>query len=398
MSTFFAGAGSALIGGGLSLAGGLLGGGGNQGPSQSQLDYNAQRTERTDQGYLNAGMARQLAAVLGPAEAKKYLQGTLPRDQFERLFGRSAGAIDRTAVQTERDRLTSQLAPYRTGTGNGFKDREAYAAGVDTAKASARLRELDAMLASGQDGGAVGELDSAAWDAQGPGVFGEYQDLATQAGQQGQQVLDAYGGDTNRLLGMARGNEAIASQYGRGEAERINRDYDRSLKGNNRSTEATLLGRGLGASTTLTNQKRANTMRNEEGRQGALGALSKSQVDRRMAARGDTIRLLGGRLAGGTQLQMGNQDRTLGMQQQALGLKTNLLTSGATNPWLGRSPGASYTPGIAPAQQRTDWGNTIGGIGGTLLGYGLNNLANGSSGGGLGTLSNGIEIQGPVNR
>lgn len=393
--SFFSGTGAALLGGGLSLAGGLLGGG-DQGPSQSQLDYNAQRTERTDQGYLNAGMARQLAAVLGPAEARRILQGTMPRQQYERLFGRAAGAADVAAATRERDTLMGQLAPYRTGSGNGFRDREAYAAGIDTAAASARLAELERMIQTGQDAGVAGEIDQAAWDAQGPGVFSDYQNLATQAGQQGQQVIDAYGNDTNRLLGMARGNEAIANQYGRGEAERINRDYDRALKGNNRSTQATLLGRGLGSSTTLTNQMRANTMRNEEGRQGALSALSKSQVDRRMAARGDTIRLLGGRLAGGTQIQMGNQDRSLGMQQQALGLKTNLLTGGTTNPWLGRSPGASYTPGIAPAQQRTDWGGAIGGIGGTLLGYGLNNLVTGSGGaGGLGTLPNGVEIQGP---
>ena len=392
---------AAVAGAGISVAGGLLSssGGGSAGPSQSQLDYTAQRTERTDQGYLNAGMARQLAAVLGPTEARRILQGTMPRQQYERLFGRAAGPADVASATRERDTLMGQLAPYRTGTGNGFRDREAYAAGVDTQGASARLAELERLIQTGQDAGVVGELDQTAWDAQGPGVFGEYQNLATQAGQQGQQVLDAYGGDTNRLLGMARGNEATASQYGRGEAERINRDYDRSLKGNNRSTQATLLGRGLGASTTLTNQMRANTMRNEEGRQGALGALSKSQIDRKMAARGDTIRLLGGRLAGGTQLQMGNQDRTLGMQQQALGLKTNLLTGGATNPWLGRSPGSSYTPGLAPAPQRTDWGNAITGVGSTLLGYGLNNLANTAGGTrGLGTLSNGVDIQGPVNR
>ena len=391
----------AAVAGGVVAAGGALlssQSGGSAGPSQSQTDYNAQRTERTDQGYLNAGMARQLAAVLGPTEARRILQATMPREQFDRLFGRAGGAADVSAATRERDTLMAQLAPFRTGSGNGFRDREAYAAGVDTAAATARLAELDRMILTGQDAGVVGELDGAAWDAQGPGVFGEYQSLATQAGQQGQQVLDAYGVDTNRLLGMARGNEAIANEYGRGEAERINRDYDRSLKGNNRSTQATLLGRGLGASTTLTNQMRANTMRNDEGRQDALGALSKSQVDRRMAARGDTIRLLGGRLAGGTQLQMGNQDRSLGMQQQALGLKTNLLTGGATNPWLGRSPGASYTPGIAPAPQRTDWGGAISGIGSTLLGYGVNNLVSGSGGGRTG--SNGInypnDFTGPI--
>ncbi len=376
MSGFWAGAGSALIGGGLSLAGGLLGGE-DKGPSQSQLDFNAQRTERTDQGYLNAGMARQLAAVLGPTEARRFLQGTLPREQFDRLFGRSGGAIDRTAIQRERDTLAGQLAPYRTGTGNGFKDREAYAAGVDTAKASARLRELESMLSTGQDPGAVGEIDSAAWDAQGPGVYSEYQNLATQAGQQGQQVIDQYGRDTKQLLGMSRGVEGLANQYGRGEAERINRDYSRDLVGSNRLTQGTLLGRGLGSSTILTQQLGANAQRNQEGRERALSDLGNRQIDRKMSARGDTVRLLGGRLSGGTQLQMGNQDRTLGMQQQALGLKTNLLTGSTTNPWLGRSTG-SYNPGIAPQSQGTDWGNAITGIGSSLLGYGLNNLANGS--------------------
>jgi len=367
---------AAVAGGAIAVGGSLLSsGGGSQGPSQSQMDYNAQRTERTDQGYLNAGMARQLAAVLGPAEAKKYLQGTLPRDQFERLFGRAGGAIDRTAIQRERDTLTSQLAPYRTGTGNGFKDREAYAAGVDTARSAARLRELEAMLSSGQDPGAVGELDSAAWDAQGPGVLGDYQNLATSAAAQGQEALDQYGRDSKSLLGMYRGVEGLANQYGRGEAQRINTDYDRELTGANRLTQATMIGRGLGASTTLTQQMGANTQRNSEGRQRALGDLGNRQIDRKMAARGDTVRAAGARMAGGTQLMLGNQDRTLGMQQQALGVKTNLLTGSATNPWLGRSPGSSYTPGIAPSAPRTDWGNAITGVGSTLLGYGLRNLA-----------------------
>lgn len=390
--SFFAGTGAALLGGGLSLAGGLLGGK-DQGPSQSQLDYTAQRQERTDQGYLNAGMARQLAAVLGPAEARRILQGTMPREQFERLFGRSGGAIDRAAIQRERDTLAGQLAPYRTvgkdgkPVGNGFKDREAYAAGVDTAKGAARLRELEAMLASGQDPGVVGEIDPAAWDAQGPGVYSDYQNLATQAGQQGQQVIDQYGRDTQRLLGMSRGVEALANQYGRGEAERINRDFSRDLVGSNRLTQGTLLGRGLGSSTILTQQLGANTQRNAEGRERALSDLGNRQIGLKMGARGDTVRLLGGRLAGGTQLQMGNQDRTLGMQQQALGLKTNLLTGSTTNPWLGRATGA-YTPGIAPSPQRTDWGSTLGAIGGSLLGYGLNNVANGAGGSSASSPSN----------
>lgn len=363
--------GLAIAGVGSSLLGGLVGGGGSSGPSSDERNAQALSNRYADEEYLYGGMARQLAAILGPEQARAVLRGSMSSRSYERLFGRSGGAVDRTAVQSQIREIEDRLRPYRSGGGNGINDRPAAAAGINVQEELNRLRELQSSLTTGTDPGRRGTIDSAAFDQSGPGVAGQYDALATRAGEQGNEAIRGYSQDTQRLLGMSRDIEGGANEYGNQERVRINRDSDRALTSANRLTESRLIGRGLGNSTTLGAMLGGNARNIEETRQDALGNLGDRRIQMLNQLRGNTLNLAGQRASGQTSLTLGNQDRTLGYQQQALGVRTNALTGGATNPWLSRSTG-QYTPGLAPTQpnQSASWGNFLASLGGQAFNAG----------------------------
>jgi hypothetical protein len=363
--------GLAIAGAGTSLLGGLIGGGGSNGPSSDERNAQAVASRYADEEVLYGGMARQLAAILGPEQARQVLRGSMSSQAYERLFGRAGGAVDQTATRNQIREIEDRLRPYRSGGGNGISDRAAAAAGINVQEELNRLRELQSSLTTGTDPGQRGTIDSAAFDQMGPGVAGQYDALATRAGEQGNEAIRGYSADTQRLLGMSRDIEGGAQEYGNQERVRINRDSDRALTSANRATESRLIGRGLGASTALTQQLTGNARQIEETRQDALGNLGDRRIQMLNNLRGNTLNLAGQRLGGQTSLLLGNQDRTLGYQQQALGVRTNALTSGTTNPWLTRSTGA-YTPGLAPAQpsQSASWGNFLASLGGQAFNAG----------------------------
>lgn len=360
-----------LAGGALGAVGNLIGGGGNEGPSSQQLEAQARANRYTDEEYIYGGMARQLAAILGPEKARQVLQGSMSQDAYSRLFGRAAAPIDRASVESQIKAIEDRLRPYRAERGNRVDDRAAAAAGINVQSELNRIRELQTMLTTGTDPGQTGTIDGAAFDRMGSGVMGEYDNLTKQATQQGRDALKGYNADTARLLEMARGIEGGAQQYGQQERERINRDSSRALTSANRATESRLMGRGFGASTALTQQLTGNARQMEEARQDALGSLGDRQIGMLNQLRGNTLGLAGQRATGQTGLVLGNQDRTMGFNQQALGLKTNLLSGSVTNPWLSRSTG-SYVPGLAPSQPSSsaNWGNWLTGLGGQAFNIG----------------------------
>jgi len=418
-----------LIGAGLGAVGGFLGSqGGSGGPSDSQLEHFARMNQYNDEQYLYGGMARKLAAIMGPEKARQVLKGTISAQAYDRLFGRASARHDRSDIVDQIKAAEQRLAPYRAGNGNGWNDRKAREAGINTAQEDAnlaalreqlmggsvgaeikaieqrlapfraergngiddraaaaagvnvqqelsRLRELNTMLSYGIDPGQTGTIDSAAFDQMGPGVLGDYQALAAKAEQQGKTALKGYGADTARLMEMARGIESGAQQFGQQERARINTDADRALTSANRLTEGRLIGRGLGASTTLTQGLQSNARAMEEQRQNALGSLGDRQIQMLNQLRGNTMGLAGQRMGGKTSLLLGNQDRTLGYQQQALGVQTNALTAGDMNPWLSRSMG-SYVPGMAPSSPSSSatWGNFLTGLGGQVTNLSLMEL------------------------
>lgn len=377
-----------LIGAGLGAVGGMVSGGGNEGPSTQEREAAARANRYADEGDLYGGMARQLAVMFGPERARQVLQGTLSTDQFSRLFGRGPGAVDRTSVQAQMKAIEDRLAPYRASRGNKVDDRAAAAAGVNVQSELSRLRELQTMLTTGVDPGQTGSVDAAAFDKMGPGVMGKYNDLATEAAAQGKGALKSFGRDTQALIGQSRNIESGAADYGRSERERIAREADRALTGANRMTEAKMIGRGFGASTALTQGLTGNARSIMESKNDALGMLGDKQMEMLNRLRGNTLSLAGQRLGQGTQLSLGNQDRTLGFKQQALGVETNALTNPTMNPFYSRSAASSgYSAGLAPAQpsQSAQWGNWLSGLGGQVFNLGamdwLKNLGVGGSGG-----------------
>lgn len=364
-----------VIGGALGAVGGLLGGGGDTGPSSQEREAAARASQYTDEQYLYGGMARQLAAMLGPEEARRIIQGSLSQDAYGRLFGRASGPADMAKVDQELADLNAKLAPYRAERGNKVDDRAAAAAGIDPKALLSRIRELETMKLTGVDPGMKGTIDSAAFDQMGPGMMQAYQQMIGDARTQGAATLGRFGAQTNELMRQGRGVEQGAMDFGKSEAARINRDADRALTGLNRQTQAQMMGRGFGASTALTQALAGNTRSIQESKNDALGQLGDAQIRLLTGIRGNNLSMLGNRMGVGTQLDLSNQDRVMGMQQNAAGLKTNLLTGGVTNPFLSRSTGA-YVPGLSQGQpsQTAQWGNLLSGMGGQMFGYGIRGL------------------------
>lgn len=352
------------------VAGAAIGAQANKDVAKSQIQ--AGREQRDfDLSNLNVGMARQLALFYGPDKAESILRATLPRDQVDRLIGRSKDPAAQRANADEIAQIDASLAKYsKSGLYGGGKAGVNATPVVRYDKAAAKQAgvDIDSLLARRKDlannAEVPGQLDLEAYRTLGPGILGQYDQLTDQATRESGQALNAWDLDTNRLLGQSREIERQAQNFGESERTRINRDADRSLKGVNRLTEARLMARGLGASSVLGNQLASNARSNLEGRQDALGQLGDRQIQLRTGLMGNTLGLDTQRSGGRQSLLLGGQDRAAGFRQQALGLNTNLLSGGGLNPWLARSTG-SYFSGASPSGAAGQtWGNALSALGG----------------------------------
>lgn len=387
-----------LLGGGLSLVGGLLGASGARDAANAQTAA-AREALQFQNNQMGQGRLAQLALAFGPQEAERIIRATLPRDQVERLFGRAATAPGFTVDQQQQlDRLNSQIAT-REASGQrrtGFSN-----AGASDPELTRLRSERDALLrVTGGDPGVTGEVDMEALRGLGPGVYQQYDSLLSQLRGQGDTALSDYDSATGTLRREAGGIERDARRFGRGQIERINRDSSRALENANNMAQASLLSRGMGASSLLANSLGQNAVESERARADAISGVEDQQSRLLTGIRQGNLGLLSQRLGARTPLLLSNQDRETSLQSSLLGSKLGLLTGPSSNPWLGQSA-QSYFPGVsgsAAAQQSI--GNSLTAIGGPLLGYGMGNFF----GGGGNTQSNWMAdpsnpyIQGPPSR
>ncbi len=381
----------AIAGGAASLLGGILGGRSADEANRAAIEA-ARENREAQRREMLINRAGSLAAMLGPQRARRLLEGSLGGDEYRSLFRDSDTQARRQALLAELDQVRTGLAPYRSqastrrrigglpgqdpAQAQRYDTGRAGRAGVDVDALRRREAEINALLRGAADN--PDGIDSAAYDAMGPGVLGRYDEMTRGAEREGAEALAGFGRDTDLLMGQARGIEDAMQGYGDEERRRINRDTDRAITGSNRLIESRLLSRGLGASTTLTGALAGNVRGLEEGRASALGSLNDRIMQMRTGAMRDRLGLRSGRLGAATQMRLGNQDRVAGYRQQALGMETGLLTGGLNNP----TSSLTINPGLSPtAAGQATWGNTLGAIGGTLLG---SYLGGGLGGGGQG--------------
>jgi len=378
-----------VVGAGASLAGSAMSANSASKAASSQLK--AEKENRLfDQKNLNQGMARYLAAMLGPAEAEKYLKSSMGADQYRDLFRDPDATKRTTALADQIKQIDANLAKYgkpattrvgRTSNGLGERtievpeswDRErAKADGIDIQALLDQKKQLTNTLQNEAKGIPGDALDLEAFRNLSPGVADQYAKLTEQARTEGAGNLMRFDQDSGRMMQSARAIEGQARNFGKGERARINADFADTLAGTNRLTEAKLMARGLGSSTVLGQQLGGNARQLERGRQAELGALGDRQIGLLTSLAGNTLNLDQARSSGRLGLNMASQDRVMQNQRGEADFRASVFSGAQTNPWLSRST-QQYFSGASPsAASGATWGNTLGAMGGTLIGQSAN--------------------------
>jgi hypothetical protein len=301
------------------IGGAALTAGAGYATAQSQQSA-ANRNQVTDQNQLYLNMARQALALYGPEKGKAWVQANIPQDRLTALFG--------TTSKT-KESLAGKVIDLG-GTGGGLYNSTLGALG----------HGLGGLFGTGGKHTTVtppqNNLDAMAATA-GPGALGQMSAL-------GEQQIAAQGAQANAMEGLV----ANSRGYGNAMAAQINRDAAQQLAQVNAATTARARAAGISGSSIEGNQDAANAASIFQAKQDAL-----------------------------TGLNMGVQNRTLGLQQNVIGqnlsnaasatalrmnpIQTNLgFLSGQTfNPYV---PG--QYPGVSPL------GNAANSLGNTATGYG----------------------------
>ena len=343
-----------------TVAGGVLGA---QGAASSAKATKQAAKDNLDftQGQFDQSKIAGLYSILGPQQADAYLRATLPTKRYNELFGTPAKAASFTDDQRKQlDYINSQLAlpTYVTGVGNPLLRAAGNTSGSSTnsitreQRTSLEKQKADLLALAGGDPGTTGQYDLSQLRALGPGVTDEMR-----------KITESYGASTAGLTDYARSIEQQARGYGDQERARINRDADQALTSLNRNTQASLIGRGLGASTVLTGALGQNARNINASREDALGSLGDRQINLLTGIRGNTLNLLSARSDGATQLA-----------QQPINTKLQLLTGGIVNPWQDRDT-SQYFPGVSPTGAAfSTTGNLLAGAGGQYSSLGVSQL------------------------
>lgn len=261
-------------------------------------------------------MARQALALYGPEKGKAWVLANIPGDVQQALFIRGAPKNSAADKGVKGVQSISRFAPT---TGN-LVDKTARLFGLTHGKKPGATNDLDAMAATA-----------------GPGALDQMSEL-------GEQQIGTQAAQANAMEGL------VASSRGYGNAMRaqINRDAERQLAQVQAATQAQARASGTSGSSYSSGQQASNAARIFEAKTDAL-----------------------------TNVDTGEQNRTLGLRQNVIGqnlsnaasatalrmnpIQTNLsfLQGSAFNPYV---PG--QYPGVSPI------GNAANSIGNTSTGYG----------------------------
>lgn len=362
-----------LLDGVLGLAGGLFGAatqseGAREGAqAQIQAGRDAQKlyTNETD-----LGQARALLFAMGD-QALPYLQATLPRDRYQRLFGRPAATSeDRTRFTQELEQAKQTLARYKTSGGNGYLDNAARAAGVDIPALTARVGELQQILDNPNDTGSPGVFDQNALSGmtQGGGYLGQLGTMAQGASARGKALMGDFNADTGRLEQMGNAMGLGLASYGEGEKARVKREAKDTNLAMDRAAIAKLNAGGFGKSSIAANAVAENARQVGNNLSDQLGAIKDRQFQTGLGIQQANLGLATDRATRRTGLQGQLNDQEYQYQLAPVAAKQALLTSNVFQPFLGQNT-TQYFPGVSPsAASANAWGGFMSGTGGTLFG------------------------------
>lgn len=356
------------LGGLLSGVGGLVGGLGAAKSASAQNRAMREMMERAiEEG--NIGTVIRYLGARG-AGGEDLLRALLPDATERKTIGKRAVA-GTPLTQDETSRLNDlrrQRDALPTPTTRYMRNR------LVTQDPSAETRrQLDAEIGvlerkAGGTAGEAGLFDFEDFSGLGGGYLGGLEKLRGEASSAGRATLGRYDADTERLNNEALAIESDAARFQQGQAERVDRDADRYFANASNKAIGTMRGAGLGGSSILANQI------GEAGRMAAEYAGDrKSDIEDRSLQFRTNLRtgrlgMLGDRLTRRTALDTSLQDRDIGLGTN-IAAGEERLTFGGYNP---NTNYAAFAPTASPTGTAAQsFGATLGGLGGTMLGYGL---------------------------
>lgn len=261
---------------------------------------------------------------------------------------------DRPLTQAERARAARP--------GNSRRASSDAAARASAVEAARMEREALFRKAGGRVG-TTGLFNVDAMEDSGPGLIDQLRQMTGRRKMANQS-----------LLADARGIEDGIAAYGRQEEERIRRDAERQAQGLARVSRASMMGRGLGAGTAMTDVLERGNRSILESQNDQLGRVADNRIRMMTAAKGDTLNL-------GSSLL----DKEFQFESQPIQAEMGLATSQINNPWLGVNT-TQYVSSASPsAAGGATWGNLFAAQGGQLQSLGMMGLLGnrgGSAGGG----------------
>lgn len=284
----------------------------------------ANKNQAGDKNQQALNMARQALALYGADKGTQWIQANIPRDQLNALFG----------DQTHTSQSLAGKVMDLGGTGGGLYNSTLGALG----------HGLGGLFGTGGKRTTVSppqnNLAQMAATA-GPGALGQMSQL-------GEQQIAAQGAQANAMEGLVSQSRG----YGNAMQSQINRDADQQLARTDAMTGAQARASGIFGGSTQANQHAGNAARIFQAKQDAL-----------------------------TGLNMGVQNRTMGLQQNVIGQNLSNAASATQlrmNPintnlaFLQGSTFNPYTPGQYPGVSPV--GNAMGSIGNGLSGLGGSRL------------------------
>ncbi len=411
-----------LIGGGLGLAGSLLGGMGASDAASSQQAA-SQALLQQQYGYGNSARFRAMGDFFGGQDLTNRILGGASDADINSYFGDGTAAYLR-ASPADREKL---LHPTGSNTGGAATQQQAYSyRNPDTGQTEWRINGPNGIAqrvnGPGSYNGTAPAGSSTAFDPTkineflsangGKGIIGDYQDLASQYGQRGKQALfdfdsgsqslqamadrsmrdttSQYRKTANDIYGKAQGLEGLTRDWGADQSRFINEDAQRALGASNAQTQAKLAAAGLGNSTLVGNQMSRNATEMNRNVQRAQQDLANSRIDRQSAARttalglyndnmgklndvtarfsGSNIDRAYSRAAQRLAMEQDNTNRDLQLAQIPLSLRGNLATSSIMNPGLNLNTASFIPQATGAGMTGSALGSTLAGIGGTTYG------------------------------
>ncbi len=333
------------IGAGLSAGGGYL-----SGQSQNRAARQARDLQSVMFGRQHAGL-------------NQFLYGN---QNLEQVLGMMEPGIRERYI---RDNL-------------GIDDKELKAQGKDLSTMSPRdlVAYLETKGVTGGGGGPMGDR----------GFFGQRQDLAKWLSNRQAEHMGRFDRDTadlqrmgdaqgERIQGHFRGSEGTARDFGRGAEALIREEADRSLRGANQQSKASLSAMGFGNSTAVANQAGQNAANIGRGARQQMLGVRQATTDRLLGVRGQSGQALADWLGGSRQLAYGRANtrtgladqyltRNLGQRQDTLNTLLGAQTGAIMNPWL-TTPTSQFFPGASGAgNAMQSFGNTATAFAGQMFG------------------------------